>query len=626
MTLLALASSATSPSAPSDAPAEHPSRPVDRWASAVVLAGAVVLAAIGLASVWLIGWLEVLSLVSFLLGPGLDRFVSIDEGPLSVILLPPVLGFLATAIWLLRRRDLVAEHGARLLRLESRSADLSDALAPSWRWTLSLLVVGFVAVLAYTRLVFLYHRIQGASDEGLYLYAGRLAMSGQIPYRDFYFDQAPLIPYAFGLALAPFHFDEVAARLFAIGCMLATLLITFFVSNRLGGRFAGLVAFALLATNLDFLPEVSAGPQSNGSLTALVATLAVLALAYDRLGPGLLLAAVAAGLRQVFVPLPLVLVVYVALARRRPWLALVAGILPLVAVYGGALLLGGQTALYGLLPTLRGPHVVRVPGPFGLHVMLADIRDNALQVFTAYLPFWMLAGPALYFTARQGHRRARLLLAIAAASVLVLLLNVVPDPDNARYPVTQLPLLAVLAGVGAAVLVRSARRVEASPVLLSTLAMLLAAAPFFAVRPSTFVDEFESSPPLSRFLDAAGYVRGLTGGRGTLVTLETPFATQTGMRLAHGLEAGTWAVYRDVSTEQARRLGVVTYDMLLDMLNQGVGDVVVESDRYGFKNYASNDDQRSRTQEALDRHYELKQTFQDVSDWGNVRVWVKRGS
>ncbi len=602
-----------------------PVHALDRWASTAVLAGAGVLAAFGLAGVWLFAWLEALSLVAFLVGPGLNRLVSVDEGPLPVLLLPPLLGFVGTVIWLVRQRYVLDAGRARLLRLEDDSPDLSQAPVPTWRWTLGLLAAGLLAVAAYARLVFLYHRIHGASDEGLYLYAGRLAMAGQIPYRDFYFDQAPLVPYAFGLFLAPFHFDESAARLFAIGCMLATLMATFAAGNRLGGRLAGLVAFALLATNLDFLPEVSAGLQSNGGLTTLVAALAVLALAYDRLTLALLLAAGAAGLRQVFVPLPLVFIVYVTFARRRPVLALLAGVLPLLAVYGGALVVGGQTALFGLLPPLRGPHVVRVSGPFGVHVTLADARDNAIRVFTAYLPFWLLTVPTLYLTLRNGHRHARLLIALAWASLLILLLNVLPDPDNARYPVTQLPLLAILAGVGVASVAHRLSAGQPAPAVTAAVAMLLAAAPFLAVRPSSFVDQYQSRPPLATFLNAANYVRGLTGGNGTLVTLETPFATQTGMRLAHGLEVGSWGIYRDISTDQARRMGVLTYDMLIDMLDQAVGDVVIESDRYGFKNFASNDEQRARTQQALDQHYELKQTFQDVSDWGNVRVWVRRG-
>jgi hypothetical protein len=35
-------------------------------------------------------------------------------------------------------------------------------------------------------------------DEGVYAYASRLAVHGHVPYRDFFYEQAPLLPYAYG--------------------------------------------------------------------------------------------------------------------------------------------------------------------------------------------------------------------------------------------------------------------------------------------------------------------------------------------------------------------------------------------------------------------------------------------
>src|SRR2546423_11107140 len=35
-------------------------------------------------------------------------------------------------------------------------------------------------------------------DEGVYAYASRLAVPGRLPYRDFFYEQAPLLPYVYG--------------------------------------------------------------------------------------------------------------------------------------------------------------------------------------------------------------------------------------------------------------------------------------------------------------------------------------------------------------------------------------------------------------------------------------------
>jgi hypothetical protein len=540
------------------------------------------------------------------------------------MLVPPVIATLASAALVVPRLGSPATLRVRLLAWE-RAADDAVGQSPSWPWTAALLGLGLAGFLGYERLVFLYHRIHGAIDEGLYLYAGRMVMSGLLPYRDFYYDQAPLLPFAFGLALAPFHYDEVAARLFAIGCTLAAILAAFWTAARLGGRLAGLVAVALLITNLDFLPEVSAGVTANGSFTALVAVLAVLALTYDRLALALLLAVIAAGLRQVFVPLPVVIAVYVAVVKRRPWTAAVAGLAPLVAIYVGFLVVGGQAALYGMVPPMRMEKVVRVAAPTGIHYELLSFRDQAMRVFEAYLPFWLCAGPIAYLMLRRGHPHGRLLATLAAACALILLANIFPYVGNPRYPVSQLPLVAILGGVAVAALARRIRPGVARQALAATLAMVVLAAPLLAFRESTFIDEYHAKPPLQRFLAASAYVASVAGPNATLVTLETPFATQTGARLPHGLEAGSWGVYKGISEDEARALGVVTYKMLADMVEQRVGDVVIESDRYGFvKNYISNDDQKARMEKALKDGYELKQTFGGVSDWGDVRVWVRK--
>jgi hypothetical protein len=605
-----------------DAPPDARGSWLGRLPTALVVLATALMVVGALAFAWLVAWLLLLSLASFLTAP--ESPLDPLQVALPIVFVPPLVATAATVVLVARRVRGVTNARVRILAWE-RDASAALTGGPSVAWTLVLLGVGCLGFLGYERLVFLFHRIHGAIDEGLYLYAARLVMAGQIPYRDFYYDQAPLLPFAFGLALAPFQYNEVAARLFAIGCTLATLLVAFWTATRLGGRLAGLVAFALLVTNLDFLPEVSAGVTANGSLTALVAVLSILALTYDRLVVALVLAVVAAGLRQVFIPLPVVVACYVAIAKRRPWTAVLAGLAPLVAIYLGFLAIGGPAAPYGMIPPLRMEKVVRVASPVGLRYELISFRDQAMRVLEAYLPFWLCAGPVAYVMFRRGHPRGRLLLTLAAACALVLLANIFPYVGNPRYPVSQLPLVAVLGGVAVASVLRRAQPGSVRPALAAALAMLLVAAPLLAFRSSTFIDEYHAKPPLERFLSASAYVTSVAGPNATLVTLETPFATQTGARLPHGLEAGSWGVYKGISEDEARALGVVTYKMLVDMVEQRVGDVVIESDRYGFvKNYISNDDQKARLEAALKNGYELKETFGAVSDWGDVRVWVRK--
>jgi len=179
---------------------------------------------------WLLVWSVALCVGAFLIGP-IGR-PELRQLPFLGVYGPPTLATIVTAfLYASQRSKLRAAVMSRSL-----SPSRPDAGEPIGRViALGLLGVGCLGFLAYARLVFVYHRVQPV-DEGLYLYAGRLAVAGSLPYRDFYFDQAPLIPYALGLALAPFAYGGVAARLFAIACTLATLLVTFAAARRLGGR------------------------------------------------------------------------------------------------------------------------------------------------------------------------------------------------------------------------------------------------------------------------------------------------------------------------------------------------------------------------------------------------------
>ena len=605
--------------------------PADNWISrsALVVAWLAVVASLtaAAAGAWFVGWLVLSTLLGFLLGPGSP--LGPDEGNWALLLAPPALGTAVSLAWFGRRGALGCGW---LLNARQRpfTPVLSESLA-SRRWTLSLIAVGLACCIGYLRLVFLYHRIHGAIDEGMYLYAARLVTEGRLPYRDFYFDQAPLLPFILGPALWPFHFREEAARLLAIACTLATLVVTYAAAARIGGRLAGLMAFGLLVANVDFLTEVSAGVPANGSITALVVALTMLALAYDWLPLALVLATVAAGLRQSFLPLPVLLGVYVAFARGRPRLGVLGGMVLPVTLYGFFFATGGEAALYGLLRPLRAPYIQRwmnLPTGEGPRAVVISIRNEAFATSKAYLPFLLASIPvgALAWTRR--HPLWALFAALLAANWLVLLIDLSPYPGNPRYPVTQLPMLAVLAGVGVAWMLQrvsawGAPR-AATRSALATAAVLVLAGPLLATRNATFVQEYRDNPPVAKLNEVSDYVRSLAGPNATLLTLETPFASQTGLRLPPGLEDGSWGIYSGLPPGKVRHIGGVTFDQLIQLIDEEAGDVAISSDRYGFKNYAPSDQDRSRVREALDRHYELRRTFRKVSDWGDVRVYTRR--
>ena len=84
-------------------------------------------------------------------------------------------------------------------------------------------------------------------DEGVYAYASRLALHGHVPYRDFFYEQMPLLPYVYGAWIGVFGESWYAARsLSALAAAATGALLYLHVERRLG-PWPGLVATCLYA-------------------------------------------------------------------------------------------------------------------------------------------------------------------------------------------------------------------------------------------------------------------------------------------------------------------------------------------------------------------------------------------
>lgn len=106
----------------------------------------------------------------------------------------------------------------------------------------ALLVVGFQAAVLVPLAAFRF--VDG--DEGVYAYASRLAVHGQLPYRDFFYEQAPLLPYVYGpvgwLSGESWYALRGLSVVFAIG---VGLLLHRFVRERqgAGAAFAAVIVY-----------------------------------------------------------------------------------------------------------------------------------------------------------------------------------------------------------------------------------------------------------------------------------------------------------------------------------------------------------------------------------------------
>ncbi|MBO5940578.1 MAG: hypothetical protein J6R18_05230, partial [Kiritimatiellae bacterium] len=88
-------------------------------------------------------------------------------------------------------------------------------------------------------------------DEGWYLYAARLVGEGQVPYRDFFFTQGPVLPYVY--SVFPIR-GLLSGRLVTLGFSVFSILVAVAYARSLVApnrrNAVSLAVFAMLACNL----------------------------------------------------------------------------------------------------------------------------------------------------------------------------------------------------------------------------------------------------------------------------------------------------------------------------------------------------------------------------------------
>ncbi len=111
-----------------------------------------------------------------------------------------------------------------------------------------------VALLSLVYLVWLVHYAQVRpidGDEGFYTTAARLVWEGKIPYRDFFYPQAPLLPYLYSWIWGIFPRSLLAMRFLSTACGSAAVFLwgMYLLSIKRLPTAAALVAFAVVIFN-----------------------------------------------------------------------------------------------------------------------------------------------------------------------------------------------------------------------------------------------------------------------------------------------------------------------------------------------------------------------------------------
>jgi hypothetical protein len=127
---------------------------------------------------------------------------------------------------------------------------------PRWIAPAALLILLLIA--GYIRMSLLWPQSAGISqlpydDEGVYAGTSQLFLQGILPYRDYFFAHPPIAAISYAPAMA-YHFNEwgsptsfMMGRYLSVAYSLVTLMLLFFIGNRLAGLWGGVLAGSLWA-------------------------------------------------------------------------------------------------------------------------------------------------------------------------------------------------------------------------------------------------------------------------------------------------------------------------------------------------------------------------------------------
>ena len=446
-------------------------------------------------------------------------------------------------------------------------------------------------------------------DEGWYLYASRLVLDGELPYRDFAFFQAPLLPYVYGLAQQTLGsgIDSTieAGRLTSWLLGSATIALGARLSFERGGR-PGALLFLAIAPITPLLLWTFTTTRTETLNAFLLMTSAFLLLrptASTLTSSGALVAAVlAASTRIASLPVAVGVLVWVgALHRKHPReLCLALGPATVIAMGLAALLwtAGLDEVFFNLVTRQIQRHdQFQAAQSWGI-VDFALRRAGDISLLRAYyggvplVGFACAAGTAaVWLAGRERNSFAAAATGLGAFAVVSYLPNLIP---RVAFPVyfaaVFVPFLVITAWCAGHLWARfpsaGRRALGAGAAVL----VLFQAASFVSQRHLHLSDDPRD---LAELQTVARYLARRIPASQTLVTLDTVLAVESERRVPSGWEMSIFSYFPSRSEADGERLGILAPGRVAASLRDpSVGGValsdhalgiLVENDISGFR-------------------------------------------
>jgi hypothetical protein len=486
----------------------------------------------------------------------------------------------------LDQRPVAEEFAVRATAVAPHPAPVEAEAAAAER---SLLVPSLLAIVIAELALFAWFSLINR-DEGWYLYASRLVYDGNIPYRDFNYFQAPVLPYVYGLPQWIFGSSLLVGRLTSVVITIGAVFALARGARLAGGAAAVPWLLGLLAVNVPLLAYCSLA-RSEAATTLLVSLALVCFLQFRRGLPALLLAPacllLATGIRSPLLPAFVLATAYVWWRSPASWAerALAAALLAAeLALIAAPLLLGHDHVVFNLWSSQTGRSSQWSPvgagDPARLTARLDQIGSSWIRFLALSVPLALLLAYAVG-VAREGWRprwrdpfsdTMTMAALLVGLGVLLVAPFLAAKPFEARYVVPS-------SALGCVVVAMVASRASAIPgdvafkTLFATVVVLAAVLglPFFAGEAQSML---VPRGPAQQERDAGAIIRSYMGPDDRLLAFDTTLAIDSGRTLMPGLEMDMFSYWPHMSDADAESKRTWTESRLLGAIGSAQPKVI----------------------------------------------------
>ena len=465
------------------------------------------------------------------------------------------------------------------------------------------------------------------ADEGWYLYASKLVVQGELPYRDFAYTQMPLLPYVYGV-IQSVHPGLFWGRVTSVLLLIGTLALSVVTARRYGGARAVSIT-ALLFAGFTFCIYFNSIVKTYALVSFFfVATLFALSskLNDDTKYPLAIVFAFSAALVRltaIFFLAPVLVYVLIAAPRAKTRALVLLVCAALTALAGVFLLPDWQLARWNLLDS----HLSHW-GASPLLVRLRDILSLRLpDIVHNFGPVLVLCAAALYFivrnrNARLGSRDLAPILATTVGLTLFGASHLVNGIWEVEYLVPAFTVFLPIIAIALSHLYGETGSTSRTLVQVTLVAVIV----LLPLGESTqHTDLTGGRLPLDEIDQVAAFVAQNSQPADKVLALEALSVVVDAKRSSlPGMTLAQFSL-QEVDTATAQRLHVVNYDWVANAIAQKTARVIVLTD--GDWNMLAVEDPAglSALQNAVDQNYREALTMTDFGQFSQtVYVYLRR--